>query len=173
MKLRPSWESASCAAIQQFSNILRNPKVYYRAHNSLQLAPILSQINPVHTTPSYLRSILICSSHPRLGLPCDLFPSGFLTRIQYALLFLPPACYMPCPSYPPWLDNSNYTWRTVQFMKLLIMQFSPTPYHFIPLRSTYSPQYPWISSAGIWSLPGWRNCIRRVMSSGMRSLVVR
>jgi hypothetical protein len=34
-------------------------------------------------------------------------------------------CYMPSPSHPPWLDNSNYTWRTIQVMKLLIMQFSP------------------------------------------------
>jgi hypothetical protein len=28
------------------------------------------------------------------------------------------------PSHPPWLDNSNYTWQTVQVMKLLIKQFS-------------------------------------------------
>jgi hypothetical protein len=26
---------------------------------------------------------------------------------------------MPRPSHPPWLDNSNYTWRTIQVMKLL------------------------------------------------------
>jgi hypothetical protein len=25
---------------------------------------------------------------------------------------------MPCPSHPPWLDHSNYTWRRVQVMKL-------------------------------------------------------
>jgi hypothetical protein len=29
---------------------------------------------------------------------------------------------MPCPPHPPWLDHSNYTWRKVQVMKLLIMQ---------------------------------------------------
>jgi hypothetical protein len=29
--------------------------------------------------------------------------------------------YMPCPSHPPSLDHSNYTWRRVQVMKLLIM----------------------------------------------------
>jgi hypothetical protein len=33
---------------------------------------------------------------------------------------------MPCPSHPSSLDHSNYTWRRVQVMKLLIMQFSPT-----------------------------------------------
>jgi hypothetical protein len=27
---------------------------------------------------------------------------------------------MPCPSHPSWLDYSNYTWRRVQVMKLLI-----------------------------------------------------
>jgi hypothetical protein len=28
---------------------------------------------------------------------------------------------MPCPSHPPWHDHSNYTWRRVQAMKLLII----------------------------------------------------
>jgi hypothetical protein len=31
---------------------------------------------------------------------------------------------MHCPSHPPWLDHSNYSWRRVQVMKLLIMQFN-------------------------------------------------
>jgi hypothetical protein len=43
------------------------------------LVPVLSRINPVHTTPSYLRSILI-STHLRLGLPNGIFPSGFPTK---------------------------------------------------------------------------------------------
>jgi hypothetical protein len=51
-------------------------------------------------------------------------------------------CYMPCPSYPSWLDHSNYTSRSVQIMKLIIMQFSPTSCHFISPRSAYCPQYP-------------------------------
>jgi hypothetical protein len=38
--------------------------------------------------------------------------------------------------------SSNYTWRRVQVMKLLIMQFSPTSCHFISLRSSYSSQHP-------------------------------
>jgi hypothetical protein len=32
---------------------------------------------------------------------------------------------MACPSHPPRLDYSNYTWRREQIMKLPVMQFSP------------------------------------------------
>jgi hypothetical protein len=53
IELSPSWEPASCAATQEVPNILWNPKIncFTRA---LPLVPMLSQINPVHTTPSYL-----------------------------------------------------------------------------------------------------------------------
>jgi hypothetical protein len=41
---------------------------------------------------------------------------------------------MLCPSHPLWLDHSDYTWQRIRVMKLLVMQFSSTAYHFIPLR---------------------------------------
>jgi hypothetical protein len=53
MGLSPSREAASCAAILELPNTIRNPKVRYFIHKSLQLVPILRQTNPVHTTPSY------------------------------------------------------------------------------------------------------------------------
>jgi hypothetical protein len=37
---------------------------------------------------------------------------------------------MSCPSHPHWLDHSNYIWRRVQVIKLLIMQNSPFHYKF-------------------------------------------
>jgi hypothetical protein len=37
---------------------------------------------------------------------------------------------MPCQSQPSWLDNSNYIWRWVQVIKLLITHFSPISSHF-------------------------------------------
>jgi hypothetical protein len=37
-------------------------------------------------------------------------------------------CYMPCPSHPSWFDNSDYTWRKLQVMKILVTQF----YHCKP-----------------------------------------
>jgi hypothetical protein len=51
------------------------------------------------------------STHLRFGLSSGLFPSGFPTNILYAFL-VPPSCYMPCPSHPPWLDHSNYVRST-------------------------------------------------------------
>jgi hypothetical protein len=46
-----------------------------------------------------------------------------------------------CPSYFPLSHNSNFISQRVQIMKLLIIQFFPPSYHFIPLQSKYSPQH--------------------------------
>jgi hypothetical protein len=87
MEVSPSWEAASRSGTQELPNILRNPKVYYRVHMSSPLIPILSQINPVHTTSSYL-SIFIIFTHLRLDLPTCIFPTSFSAKILYAFLFL-------------------------------------------------------------------------------------
>jgi hypothetical protein len=95
MELSPSWESTSCAATQEFPNILWNRKVHYCVHKSPPLVLTQSQIKPVHTMPSYLRSILILFSHLCLSLPSDLFPYGFPTNILYAFSFSPMLATFP------------------------------------------------------------------------------
>jgi hypothetical protein len=91
---------------------------------------------PVHTTPSCLSEI---------HLNIILLPTS--RSSQWSLLAClsksymhssSPSCmlYMPCQSHPHWLDHSNYTWRSVQVMKLLIMQFPPTSYHFLSILSS-------------------------------------
>jgi hypothetical protein len=57
MELSPSWEAANCAATRELPSILWNPEVHYRVHKSLPPVPILSQIDPIHTIPSYLSKI--------------------------------------------------------------------------------------------------------------------
>jgi hypothetical protein len=49
--------------------------VHYHILNSPQTDPNLSHINQARIFPLYLRSILILSSHLRLGLPSGFFPS--------------------------------------------------------------------------------------------------
>jgi hypothetical protein len=61
--------------------------------------------------------------------------------ISYMHSFSPHSCYKPCSSFPTSFDHSNYVWRGVQIMKLLIMQFSPISRHF-SLRTKHSPQHP-------------------------------
>jgi hypothetical protein len=46
-------------------------------------------MNPVHTNPFHLRSILILTTRLLLGIPSDLHSSGFLTNVLYPFLFLP------------------------------------------------------------------------------------
>jgi hypothetical protein len=60
---------------------------------------------------------------------------------------------MPCPNHHPWPYVSNYTWWRVQVMKLLIMQFSPSSYHFIAIRAKHSPQHPVLKCRHIMYFP--------------------
>jgi hypothetical protein len=64
MQLRPSLEAAIRAGSQELPSILWNPKVHYSVHKSPPLLPILSQINLVYTTPSYLSKIGYNIVHP-------------------------------------------------------------------------------------------------------------
>jgi hypothetical protein len=131
-----SWDAASCAATQEFPNILWSLNIHYCVHKSPPLVPILSQINPGHTTPSYLYKmhLKLSTTYVLVLLVISFlfaFPPKFYMHSSY-----PHSCYMSCPSH------YNYIWETVQVMKLLIMQLSQISYHFIHLPSKYSSQHP-------------------------------
>jgi hypothetical protein len=79
----------------------------------------------IQSTPSHpisLISILILSSHVRLGLASGLFLPRFPTKIAYAFVsHLSHACNMSRPSHTTWFDHPNNMWSNVQFMTVLIM----------------------------------------------------
>ena len=68
-------------------------------HPSLSWA---SPIQSIYPHPTSWRSILIVSTHLRLGLPSGLFPSGFPTKTLYAPLSSP--IRATCPAYLNLLD---------------------------------------------------------------------
>jgi hypothetical protein len=68
--------------------LLWNPKFHYRVYKNLALPPILSQINPVHTTPCFLSKIYLNIIHLlTLWSSKLLFSFGISTGILYAFVF--------------------------------------------------------------------------------------
>jgi hypothetical protein len=75
-------------------------------HWSLSWARWIQSIPPYTIS---LKSIVILFSHLRLGLPSDLFPSGFPTKTLYASVFSP--CVLHSLSISPFL-----TWSFLDYL---------------------------------------------------------
>ena len=83
----------------------------WRFDKGSPIIPILSQINPIPRIDTYfLRSILILSSHLRLGYSNRLFPVGLPDKLLKALL--------PSSILATWPAHLNIRW-TVQTMRFL------------------------------------------------------
>jgi len=107
-------------------------------HLSLSWATLIQSILPQLTS---LRSILILSSHLRLGLP-----SGLLPQVPHqnpvCTSPLPHACHKPCPTHSSWFDHPNNIWWEAQIIRLPIMASPPLSCYLVLLRPKYSPQHP-------------------------------
>jgi len=105
----------------------------------------LSSVSCIQSTPFhniFLKSILILSSHLLIVLPNRSHHFRFPNQNTVCISHLSCECYMPRQSHLPWFVHPiNILWRA-QVVKLLIMQSSSTPHHFLPQRSKYSPQHP-------------------------------
>jgi hypothetical protein len=66
-------------------------------HNSPPLVPILSQFNPVHTTPSYLSQMHY--NFPATYVFVFLVVSSFCLPHQYPILLPPPPIGVTCPPH--------------------------------------------------------------------------
>jgi hypothetical protein len=85
------------------------------------MVPSLSQINPIHTTPSYLSKIHFNIIHPHMSWSSQWSLSFWLSHHYPTFIrLLPHSSCLPCSSHPPSLDHSNHIWWRVQVMRLLM-----------------------------------------------------
>ena len=85
----PSWEANSSSATPVIPHILWSPKLHFPVHKSLPFVPIMSQMNPVHSLPSYFFNIHFNTSISLPSMPWSSkwSPSGFPSKTLYAFLF--------------------------------------------------------------------------------------
>jgi hypothetical protein len=91
MKQSPCWGASNCCIVK---NSLHFIMIYYYLQRSLQLDPILSQVNSMHTfKPYFVSYILIISSEFRLH-----FISGLFT-LDLSTVFLTSPMHATCPAH--------------------------------------------------------------------------
>jgi len=95
-----------------------------------------NQFSPCIRPTSWI-SVLILSSHLRLGFLSGLVPSGLHTETLYTPL--PSTIHATCTAHSILLDLNGWIIFGEQCgsFKLLIMLFSPLPCYLVPLGSTY------------------------------------
>jgi hypothetical protein len=108
MELSPSWEAANCAATQELFMEPVGSLLCSQEPSTTGPYPEPDQSNLYHPILSKIHFNMI---HPPTAWSSQWSPSFWLSH-QY------PICIPPPP-------HSYYTWRRVQVMKLLIMQFCP------------------------------------------------
>jgi hypothetical protein len=139
MEQSPSWKANRFAGSQEISCILWNPKILYRSHNCPPPLPILSQLNPVHSSTSPFHLNIIFPSTPvspqwSLSLRFPHQNSVHASPITHTR-------YIPRSSHSSWFYHPLNSGRALQIIKFLIL-FPPRPCYLVPLRPKYSFQHP-------------------------------
>jgi hypothetical protein len=120
---RPLTYLWSWALLEEKSNLqlLKNFPAFYGTRRFITVFTralhwSLSWARWIQSISSYLSKI-----HPPTPWSSQWSLSFWLSQYPICIPRLLHSCYKPCPFHPPWLDHSNYTWRSVQAMKLLIV----------------------------------------------------
>ena len=113
-----------------FTSILTNSIAYetWRSNAAFTKAlirPILRRINPIPRIDTYFfKSILMLSSHLRIGVSEGLFPVSLPVKIESTLIFLH-SVYMIYPSQPSRFNRSDCIRWMVQTMKFPFVKAFP------------------------------------------------
>ena len=135
-------------------------------HPSLSWA---SPIQSIHPHPTSWRSILILSTHLRLGLPSGLSPSGFPTKTLYTPSPYPYAPHIQPISFLSILSPAQYWVRSTDHLAPRYA-ISSIPRSLVPPRSKYSPQHYILKHPQLPVLPQWQRCTAlKTMSNKIRA----
>ena len=144
MEQSPSWEANQFSATQEIPCTLRNPKVHYYNQKCLPPVPILSQLDPVHTTTSHFLKIHHNITLPSMPGSPKWSPSlRFPHHNPYMPLLPPHTLYtLHAPPISFFLILSPHTILGEEYRSLSssLCSFSPLPCYLIPLRTKYSQQ---------------------------------
>jgi hypothetical protein len=100
MEQTPSWTLTVCQLVKKFSAFYGTRRFITAFTNAHQLSVSwASSIQSIPPHPTSGRSILILSSHLRLGLPSALFPSVVPTNTLYRPILCPYALHAPPISF--------------------------------------------------------------------------